>query len=140
MSLISSIQTYIKTYTGLASGAPVWVNFLNAAPTAYSINPQPGARALETYINGSSLREFPFSLQIMESSADEPKRLATAAFAEAFVDWLESQTKAGAFPTLATGQTPYLIEAVNWGYLEQQGESATAIYLITCRLVYDQAA
>lgn len=140
MSLISAVQTYIKTYTGLVSNSPVWVNYLSATPTEYAIVPLPGGKIVEQYIDGSSLREFPFAFQIMESTADDAQRLDNAAFAEAFADWLEAQTLAGTLPTLATGKVADSIEAVNWGYLEQQGESNTAIYLITCRLVYEQAA
>lgn len=138
MSIISAVQTYLKTYAELASGSPLWVNHLNAAPTAYAIVPLPGARKLEEYLDGSSLREFPFAFQFAESTMDEAERLANAEFAEALADWLESQTLAGTLPTLATGKTADTIEAVNWGYLEQQGDSGTGIYLITCRLIYDQ--
>jgi len=140
VSLISAVQTYLKTYTGLVSGAPVWVNYLSATPTEYAIVALPGSRKLEEYIDGSSLREFPFAVQIMESTADDAQRLDNVAFAEAFADWLEAQTLVGTLPTLASGKTADQIEAINHGYLEQQGESNTAIYLITCRLVYEQAA
>lgn len=140
MSLISDVQTYLKTYTGLVSGAPVWVNDLNAQPTAYSIVPLPGARVLETYLDGSTLREFPFALQIMNSTADDAARLNTIGFGESFSDWLESQTKAGTLPTLAAGKASYLIEATVWGFLFEQGVSDTGIYQISCRLVYEQAA
>ncbi len=140
MSLISAIQTYLKTYTGLRSGAPVWVDYLGATPTEYAIIPLPGARVLEWYLDGGSTREYSFAFKIMESTAADAVRLDTAAFTEAFADWLEAQTLADVLPTLATGKTAESIEAVNWGYLEQQGESDTATYLITCRLVYGQTA
>lgn len=140
MTLISAVQTYILTYTELVSGAPVWVDFLNDQPTAYSIVPLPGTRALETYLDGSSLREFPFAFQIMESTADDAARLENIGFAEAFAAWLETQTKAGTLPTLGAGQVSYEIEATVWGFLFQQGQSETGIYQVSCRLVYEQAA
>jgi hypothetical protein len=140
MSMISAVQTYIKTYTGLVSGAPVWVNYLNQTPTAYSVDPLPGSRKLEEYLDGGSLREFPFALRIIESITDDAERLDNARFAEAFADWLDSQTKAGTLPTLDSGKTAEKIEAVNWGYIDQQGESGTAIYLVSCRLEYGQDA
>lgn len=140
MSLISAIQTYIKTYTGLTANSPVWVNYLNDRPTAYSIVPQPGGRILEAYIDGSSWREFPFAFQIVKSTADDAARLDNIGFAESFADWLDAQTKAGTLPTLATGKTPYSIEAASWGFLFEQGDSGTGIYQISCRLVYEQTA
>ena len=140
MSLISAVQTYLKTYTSLVANAPLWVDYLNATPTAYSIVPLPGARKLEEHIDGGSIREYPFAFQIMESTADDAIRLDTVEFAEEFADWLESQTLAGVLPTLASGKTADSIEATLWGYLMEQGQSETAIYQINCKLTYDQAA
>ena len=139
-TIIDGLRTYLKTYTGLVSGAPVWVDFLGSTPTEYGIIPLPGARVVEEYINGSSLREFPFAFQSMESTADELERFETNGFYESFADWLESQTLAGVLPTLEAGKTAEEIEALGWGYLFQQGESGTGIYQIQCKLTYAQDA
>lgn len=138
MTVLSAVQTYIKTYGSLASNAPVLIDFLGATPTQYAVIPLPGSRTLEKYINGGSRRQFNFALQSMESTADDLERLENVGFYEAFADWLESQTIANVLPSLGTGKTAFEIEAVNWGYLFQQGESSTGIYQITCRLEYDQ--
>jgi len=138
--IIDAVKTYIKTYGSLDSNAAVLVDFLGNTPTQYAINPLPGAKVIESYITGASLREFPFSFQSMESTADELERLSNNGFFEAFSDWLESQTLAETFPTLNANQHPILIEATSWGYLFQQGESDTGIYSIQCRLQYEQDA
>jgi hypothetical protein len=138
MSIIASLQTYIKTYSGLKSGAPVWVDYLGPGFTEYSIVPLPGARIVESYIDGSSLREFPFAFQSMESTADDLTRIESAGFYEAFADWMEAQTNAGTLPTLGTKQTATAIEAVIGGSLFEQGESQTGIYQIQCKLTYEQ--
>ena len=138
MSIISAIQTYIKDYTSLKSGAPVWVDYLGSEPTEYSIVPLPGGRIIEEYINGNSLRSYPFAFQSMESTADDLERLGTQGFFEAFADWLEQQTESGDLPTLGAGQTAESIETTGWGYLFQQGESQTGVYQIQCLLVYRQ--
>lgn len=139
-SVISAVQTYLKTCTELKSGAPVWVNHLNATPTEYAIVPLPGAKKVEEYLDGSSLREFPFAFQIVESTADDAARLDNVAFAETFADWLEEQTEAGNLPTLDSGKTAMSIEATIWGHLYEQGTSETGIYQISCKLTYEQAA
>ncbi len=136
MSLISAIQTYLKTYTDLATGAPVWVDHLNETPTAYAIVPLPGARKLEVYLDGGATCEFPFAFQIMESTADDAARLDTAAFTEAFAEWLDTQSEAEVLPTLDVGKTAEKIEATIWGYLFQQGQSSTGVYQISCKLTY----
>ena len=138
MSIIESIRTYILTYTGLKTGAPVWVDYLGPNPTEYSIVPLAGARIIEKYLDGGSLREFPFAFQSMESTADNLERLESIGFYEAFSDWLESQTEAGTLPTLASGKTPVKIEALGCGYLFQVGDSGNGIYQVQCRLEYEQ--
>jgi len=138
MSLISAIQTYIKSYSSLKSGAPVWVDYLGNSPVEYSIVPLPGARVLEFYITGATLRVYPFALQSMESTADDLERLESQGFFEAFADWLEQQTESGNLPTLGIGQVAESINATGWGYLFEQGESATGIYQIQCALQYKQ--
>jgi hypothetical protein len=139
MSVLSAVKTYLKTYTGLVSGAPVWVDFLGIKPTEYAVVPLAGTKIVETYLDDGSLREFPFAFQSMESTADELERLENSGFYEAFADWLESQTKAGTLPTLGAKQTAEKIEALGWAYLYQQGESDTGIYQIQCKLTYSQA-
>mgnify|MGYP001276938573 CR=1 FL=1 len=139
MSILSALRTYLKTYSGLKSDAPVWVQYLGNVPTEYSIVPLPGNNIIESYINGGSLREYPFAFQSMESTADDLARLENQGFYEAFADWLETQTESEIFPTLDTGKKPVLIETTNWGYLFEEGESDRGIYQITCRLQYEQA-
>ena len=136
MSIISAIQTYLKTYTSLKTGSPVWVDNLGNKPTEYAVIPLPGARITERYLNGSSTREYPFAFQSMESTAAELERLETIGFYEAFAEWLDTQTNSGVLPTLASGLTAESIEALGWGYKYEQGESQTGIYQIQCRMTY----
>lgn len=138
MSIISALQTYLRTFTGLETDAPVWVDFLGSNPTEYSVSPLPGARIVETYINGSSLRQYPFAFNSTQSTADDLERLQNTGFFEAFAQWLEDQTEAGTLPTLGAGQTAVEISATGWGYLFQEGDSNTGIYQIQCQLLYSQ--
>ncbi len=138
MSIIESVKTFIATYPDLTANVPLSVDALGNTPTEYGIIPLPGGKTIETYINGGSLREFPFAFQSTMSTADELERIENSGFYEDFADWLESQTLAGTLPTMETGKTAETIEAVGWGYIQDQGESGTAIYQITCRLIYAQ--
>lgn len=140
MSLLSSIKTYISGYSQLATGAPLWVDYLGSEPIGYAIIPLPGTKVVETYLDGSSLREYPFAFQSMELTADEAERLDNNGFYEAFADWLETQSLAGTLPTLASGKTAVSIEALGWAFIYESGESQTAIYRIQCKLTYEQRA
>jgi hypothetical protein len=138
MSMISAVRTYLAAYSALKANAPVWVDYLGATPTEYAVIPLAGARIIERYLDGGSLREFPFAFQSTESTADDLERLESAGFYEAFADWLESQTLSGAFPTLGTKKTALSIEALGWAYLYEQGGSDTGVYQIQCKLTYEQ--
>jgi hypothetical protein len=138
MTLISAIKTYMLTYSELKSDAPLWVNYLGEDPTQYAIIPVAGQQIEETYINGRSKRVFPFLFTSMERTADDLARMENVGFFEDLSAWFEAQTKAGTFPTLESGKTAEKIEALNWGYLYQQGVSDTGSYQINCRLVYMQ--
>ena len=140
MSIISAVQTYIKTYTELEANAPVWIDYLGKEPTQYGISPLPGARIIETYLDRSTLREFPFAFEAAVSNADDAIRLENLGFFEAFAHWLDTQSEAGTLPSLGTGKTAEKIEALGWGYPFDENESGTSVYQIQCKLTYSEVA
>ena len=140
MSIIEAIRDYIMDYDKLTANLPVWVNYIGAVPIEYNIVPIAGPVIEEEYINGASIRSFPFALQSVESTADNLHRLQTMGFFEAFSEWLDQQTVDKVLPTLSIGQTSRLIETTGWAYLYKQGFSETGIYQIQCRLQYRQVA
>jgi hypothetical protein len=137
-SILEGLRDFIKTYTELKSGAPVWVEYLGNDPTEYAVLPLAGPRVLEIYITGKRVMSYPFALQSMESTADDLERLETAGFYEAFAEWLDAQTDQGVLPDLPEGKTPEAVEALGWGYLYQDGESMTGVYQVQCQLIYTQ--
>lgn len=138
MSIIESLRTYILTYPNLVSGAEFSTDYLGAQPVGYAIIPMPGDKIIEKYLDGGSLREFPFAFNSAESTAAELERLENIGFFETFADWLESQTAAGTLPSLGTKKTATEIKAENWGYLYREGSSETGVYQIICKLIYEQ--
>lgn len=138
MSIIEALRTYVKSYTELRNGAPVWVDYLGPIQTEYSLDPLEGDKIINTYINGDSLRTFPFAFRSVESTIDQLAKLEVHGFYEDFADWLESQTYKGVLPVLETGKTAEAIEAMGWSYLFQEGNSNTGIYQIQCQLIYEQ--
>lgn len=139
-TMVSAIINYLDDYTGLESGAPVWVNYLGVGGVQYTVVPIAGERIVETYITGATVREFPFAFQSVESTADQLARLESIGFYEAFSEWLDQQTIDGNLPTLDTGKTAIEISANTWGFLFEQGQSDNGIYQITCKLIYEQVA
>lgn len=137
-TIIEALRTYIATNTTLVSGAALNVDYLGSTPVEYSIVPLPGPRIIEQYLNGGSLREFPFAFQTMASTADNLERLETNGFFESLSDWFETQTTAGVLPTLSTKKHAESIEALECAYLFEQGESDTGVYQVQCKLTYSQ--
>jgi hypothetical protein len=136
MSIISALKTYLKTCPALETGALVLVDHIDA-PISYSIVPAPGVRVVEVDILENKTCEYAFAFQAKTSTADDYERIKSAAFNETFADWLETQTEAGTLPDLGAKKTAESIEAEN-GFLFEQGESATGIYQIMCKLTYQQ--
>lgn len=137
-SIIEGVRDYLRTYTGLSSGAPIWVEYLGNEPTEYALLPLAGGRVIETYINGKRLMEYPFAFRSMESTADDLARMENNGFYEAFAQWLDDQTNLGNLPALPTGMVAEEIEALGWGYLYEEGDSKTGIYQVQCRVIYEQ--
>lgn len=140
MSILSAVKAFIATYPNLDSGRPLTSDHLGASPVWYSISPVSGNPVIETDILGNKKKQFPFAFRSMEYTADELERLDNIAFFETFQEWLDTQTEAGTLPTMAAGKTPESIEAIDWGYLYEYGQSETGVYQIMCRLVYWQDA
>lgn len=138
MSIIGSVKSYIAGYAGLEENAPLWVNHLASEAINYSIVPIPGKKIIETYLNGGTVREYPFSFQSTRLTSDEAERLDNLGFYEAFSDWLEQQTNNDILPDLGDGKTAWSLLATNWAFLQEEGQSDTAIYSIQCKLTYEQ--
>ncbi len=136
-TIIAALKTYIKTYSGV-SGGLVLVDALTGNTNEYAIVPLPGSKLIEGYVDGGSLRQFPFALQMMAYTADDIARIENNGFFEGVSDWLESQTNNDTLPTLNSNQHPERIESTSQPFLYQQGESETAIYQMSCNLIYKQ--
>ena len=138
MTIISALKDYMLTFPGWESGASLQIDQLGNEPTQYAIMPITGARVVENYIDGGSLREYPFAIESMETILDDTQRIQNSAFYETLADWLESQTLTGNLPSLGTDKIATRIEALGHGALFEFGESGTGIYQIQCKLVYEQ--
>jgi hypothetical protein len=139
-TIIEALKTYLATYTNLETGALLLTDYLGVTPTGYAIIPMAGTRIIERDLAGNTVREFPFAFQSVQSTADELERLDNNGFYEAFSDWMETQTTAGALPSLGSGKTATIIETLGQAYLYEQGQSSTGVYQVQCKLTYEQTA
>lgn len=140
MSILEDVRAYLLTYDGLAENAGFLVEQLSGEPTQYALVSLSGNPILETYIDGKTLRQFPFAVQSLESTADDLARIAASGFYESLSEWLEEQNANGNLPTLDTGKAAESIEPVGLPLLLEFGESGTGAYQLQCRLTYEQDA
>lgn len=136
---LQAVRDYLLTFPGLATGALVLINSVDAQPISYSIVPTPGPLWAKKWVSGGGERVFPFAIQMM-ASTDAYDQIENDGFFDTLATWLESQTRAKVFPILATGKTVSKIEATSLPYLFLQGESDTGIYQAEYKLTYNQAA
>lgn len=139
-TVIAALQEYVAGYTALPSEAPVWVALAGPSVAQYAVVPLPGPRKVEDYLDDSSLMEFSFAINSVESTADDLARLTAIGFFEALAEWFDSQTREGVLPVLSADKEPVSIQATTWGYLYQESESSVGIYQVQCKLTYIQQA
>jgi hypothetical protein len=137
MSILSALRTYLATYSALESGAELGVDFMGPDQVGYAIITMPGAKKIP-YITSGSERTFPFAFQATLQTADDTTRIENSGFFETLSDWFDTQTEVGALPSLPSGKTAEKIEALDCGYLYQEGTGGTGIYQIQCCLTYTQ--
>ena len=140
MKIIESVKNFILTCPCFAELARVNVDFLPESPDTYSIEEVPVNSVLETYLDGTQVRQFVFVFASRFYYSDETRNnIENSGFYEDFSDWLDEQTKIGNFPVMRDGLTPSKIEAISSGYLfDVSGDLSNARYQIQCRLIYDK--
>ncbi len=138
-TIIQALQDYLATCPLMADhGFSPMVNYLDETPDSYGIFPLPGEKKVVNYLTSGGIYEFPFSLQVTASNADDLARLQTQGFFELFGKWLDEQDEAENYPILSEGETVIDIEAQGQGYLLDQGNSNVSIYEVPCKMTYER--
>ena len=139
MSVIEPLREFIMTCPLLEEGSPFWVNWLNTdSPIQYAIVPLPGMRIMESYIDGSTIREFPFAVRSSRNTQDDLLRLESSAFFEELAEWFEQQSADENFPTLDEGKQSRDLRVDSWGNLMEEGSTNVGIYQLNGTLTYYQ--
>lgn len=141
-TIIAALQGWMGELPQLAPESPLFVDHVDSTGRLpqYAIVPLPGTTIVERYVDGSSARQYLFALQLAAPTADDQARLANSGFREEIADEFERRTVDGDLPDLGEHRVAEALEAVDGGFLLEQGESDSAIYQITCRLEYYQEA
>ncbi len=141
MKLIEAVKDYIKTCPHLKDvGTKPKFNVDKLDETlSYSISPIPNVPTLKEYINGDSEEAYQFLLLLRGNTNSLTQYINNQVFYEDFSKWLKDNTKNKVFPDLDSDKIPSEIETINNPYLSATDESGeTAVYQITCQLIYRQ--
>lgn len=114
------------------------VNYLGAEPVEYAIIEAPTTPVLQSYLDGSSIRQRAVAITaVKDYSPDLLQQLAETGFWEAFAQWVEAQNEAETLPDLGDGKTSLVVEVSATHYLLQT-TAQTARYQIQLLLTYEQ--
>ncbi len=138
MTLIEALRGWLRTYEPLSAGR-LAVDFLPKQARTYSVDSVPCKEEVKRYLDGSSLRQFLFTLSSREFKGEDiTQNVDNLAFYEGFSSWVLQQNRARRLPALGEGRTARKIEVATSGYPFQVDEHGTARYQIQLRLEYFQ--
>lgn len=138
MTIIEALRGWLRAYPPLSKGR-LAVDFLPKQAQTYSVDSVPCKEEVRRYLDGSSLRQFLFTLSSREFKGEDiGQNVDNLAFYEGFSTWVMEQNRARRFPQLGEGRTARKIEVTTSGYPFQVDDHGTARYQIQLRLEYFQ--
>lgn len=139
MTLIEHLRRFFMTFP-LLEGQRLDIDCLRSEPESYSIDSVPSESAVTRYLDGSSVRQFLFTISSrMYYGSDLDTQRENAAFFEALEDWLDRQTLFLRLPELGENRTARSLEVASSAYpFVVDEDEGTARYQIQLRLIYLQ--
>ena len=138
MTIMEALRSWLRTYPPLSAGR-LAVDFLPKEARTYSVDSVPCKEEVRRYLDGSSLRQFLFTLSSREFKGEDiGQNVDNLAVYEGFSAWVLEQNRARQLPWLEGGRTARKIEVTASGYPFQVDGHGTARYQIQLRLEYFQ--
>lgn len=138
MTIIEALRGWLRTYEPLSAGR-LAVDFLPKQAQTYSVDSVPCKEEVKRYLDGSSLRQYLFTLSSRKFKGEDiQQNTDNLIFYEEFSAWVLAQSRARRFPALGEGRTARKIEVSTSGYPFQVDENGTARYQIQLRMEYFQ--
>ena len=138
MTIMEALRSWLRTYPPLSAGR-LAVDFLPKEARTYSVDSVPCKEEVRRYLDGSSLRQFLFTLSSREFKGEDiGQNVDNLAFYEGFSAWVLEQNRARQLPWLEGGRTARKIEVTASGSPFQVDGHGTARYQIQLRLEYFQ--
>lgn len=110
-------------------------------PLNYSIESIPSDPVLKKYLNGDTIRSFPFALTARRNFIMEEDREANSGSYEKVALWMEDLSRKRKLPPMDAGQTPQKLQATGCTYVAETADDGdSAIYVMQAQLIFYQKA
>ena len=137
MTVMQSVQKWLKTYSGLSGRLDV--DFLDENIDTYSIDTIPCEEIMKRYKDGGTIRQFQFAVSSRRAYEQNIKNnLSNLQFFEDLTDWVENKARLRQLPTMDKGRTAQKIVVTSTAYPFIVSEDGKARYQIQLRLEYFQ--
>lgn len=137
MTVIQSVQKWLKTYSGLSGRLDV--DFLPEDADTYSIDTIPCEEILKRYKDGGTLKQFQFAVSSRRYYEQNIKNnLSNLQFFEDLTAWVEKKARTRELPAMDKGRQPLKIVVTSTAYPFIVSEDGKARYQIQMRLEYYQ--
>jgi hypothetical protein len=137
MTVMQSVQKWLKTYSGLSGRLDV--DFLDENADTYSVDTIPCEEIIKRYKDGGTIKQFQFAVSSRRFYEQNIKQnLSNLQFFEDLTAWVEKQARARKLPTMDKGRTAQKIVVTSTAYPFLVSEDGKARYQIQMRLEYFQ--
>lgn len=137
MTVMQSVQKWLKTYSGLSGRLDV--DFLDENADTYSVDTIPCEEIIKRYKDGGTVKQFQFAVSSRRFYEQNIKQnLSNLQFFEDLTAWVESKARSRELPTMDKGRTAQKIVVTSTAYPFIVSEDGKARYQIQMRLEYYQ--
>lgn len=137
MTVIESVQKWLKTYNGLKGRLDV--DFLPEDADTYSVDTIPCEEVLKRYKDGGTMKQFQFAVSSRRFYEQNIKQnLSNLQFFEDLTTWVEKNARARELPAMDNGRQALKIVVTSTAYPFIVSEDGKARYQIQMRLEYYQ--
>nr|DAU90806.1 MAG TPA: Minor capsid protein [Caudoviricetes sp.] len=137
MTVMQSIQKWLKTYKGLSGRLDV--DFLTEKADTYSVDTVPCEEVLKRYHDGSMVKQFQFAVSSRRYYDQNIKQnLSNLQFFEDLTAWVEQMARERRLPVMDNGREALKIVVTSNAYPFIVSEDGKARYQLQMRLEYYQ--
>ena len=137
MTVMQSIQKWLKTYKGLSGRLDV--DFLTEKADTYSVDTVPCEEVLKRYHDGSMVKQFQFAVSSRRYYDKNIKQnLSNLQFFEDLTAWVEQMARERRLPVMDNGREALKIVVTSNAYPFIVSEDGKARYQLQMRLEYYQ--